>query len=382
MVPDGDHRPKSNAASGEALGPAINLRVALVHDWLVKYGGAERCLDELLELYPGSSLYTLLLDRGRVAERYHHAQPSPLQRLPGALKHHELLLPLMPAAWQLRAPIRGVDVVVSSSYACAKAVRVASGIPHVCYCHSPMRYAWDFEVEKGRLPAPVRPPAGLAMRAFRRWDRAKAANVRRFVANSTAVARRIRSFYGRDSTVVFPPVRTSFFTPGGDRSDEFLFVSRLVSFKRPDLVVEAFRGLPYGLNVVGDGRMRQLIERGAPPNVRFSGWLDDVRLREAYRAARALVHPGVDDFGIVMAEAQACGIPVIATAEGGAVDIVADGQTGWLVKSPTVESIRRAVLRAAGDDLDPTEIRARAERFSEDRFRLELHAIVLEEVGG
>ena len=283
--------------------------------------------------------------------------------------HHEWFLPLMPLSWALRKPIDGVDAVVSSSHACAKAVRITPGIPHLCYCHTPMRYAWFFESEKERFPSPMWPALRLAMVRFRRWDRKTADNVDAFLANSTAVAERIRRFYGRRAEVVHPPVRTERFTPGSERTDVFLFVGRLVAYKRPDLVVDAFAGLEEQVAIVGEGHLGAELKARATPNVSFLGDVDEDRLVQLYRAARAVVAPGEEDFGIAMAEAQACGTPVIALNEGGARDIVEDGVTGWLMERATVEHLRNAVRRAARDDLDSAEIRRRAERFSATRFR-------------
>jgi glycosyltransferase involved in cell wall biosynthesis len=288
----------------------------------------------------------------------------------------------MPLAWRLREPVDGVDAVVSSSHACAKGVRVANGVTHLCYCHTPMRYAWDFAAEAGRFPAPIRPAARAGMAWFRRWDRATATRVDRFVANSTAVAERIRRFYGRRAEVVHPPVRTDFFTPGGEREDWFLYVGRLVSYKRPELVVEAFRGLDARLRVIGDGHLRERLEREAPPNVEFLGERGEEQLRDLYRRARAFVYPADEDFGIVMAEVQACGTPVIGLRRGGAVDIVQDGETGWLLDRQDVAQVRRAVERAAVEDLDSDAIRRNAERFASDRFREQMRRVVAEAVDG
>ena len=205
-----------------------------------------------------------------------------------------------------------------------------------------------------------------------------AAHVDRFVANSTAVADRIRRFYGREAEVIYPPVDTEFFTPGGERGDEFLFVGRLVSYKRVDLVVRAFEGLPHRLLVVGEGHLAERLKATAPSNVRFLANVDDAALRDLYRSARALVYPADEDFGIVMAEAQACGTPVVALAAGGALDIVRPGETGWHIEGQSVDELRRAVERAATEDLDPAVIRASAERFAPERFRRELRAAVNE----
>jgi glycosyltransferase involved in cell wall biosynthesis len=244
-----------------------------------------------------------------------------------------------------------------------------------------MRYAWDFESEAQRFPAPVRPAARMLMAWFRRWDRATAGRVDRFVANSTAVAERIGRFYGRTAEIVHPPVRTDFYTPGGERRDYFLYVGRLVGYKRPELAVEAFRGLGERLLVVGEGQLRDELARIAPANVEFLGEVSEERLRDLYRGAKALVYPAEEDFGIVMAEAQACGTPVIGLAAGGALDIVRDGVTGWLLERQDMEELRRAALRAAAEELDAGEIRRNAERFSSERFRAELSDVVEDAVG-
>ena len=334
----------------------------------MRYAGSERCVAEMLRVYPDARLVTTVVQRDALPAELGRAEPSFLQHLPGATSHHEWLLPLMPAAWRT-TQLRDVDVVVSSSHACANAVRVAPGIPHLSYCHTPMRYAWDFDSEAERFPALIRPAARVGMRVFRRWDRRIAARIDRFLANSSAVAERIEQFYGRDATVVHPPVRTDYFTPNGAVREGFLFVGRLVPYKRADLAVEAFRSLPYELSVVGTGPGAESLRRGAPPNVRFVGDVDDEELRRLYRAALALVAPGVEDFGIVMAEAQACGTPVLAPDAGGARDIVADGVTGRLFEPGSVAAVSSAVREAAERPFVFDEIASAAQRFSAARFR-------------
>jgi glycosyltransferase involved in cell wall biosynthesis len=356
------------------------MQLAVAHDWMVTYAGSERAVEEIVRAYPDARLLTALVERERLPQTLRRAEPSFLQHVPTATRHHEWLLPAMPLAWSMRRPIAGVDAVVSSSHACAKAVRIADGIPHLCYCYTPMRYAWDFESEKQRFPTAVRPAARILMSWFRRWDRATAEKVDEFVAISTAVAERIARCYGRSARVIFPPVQTDRFTPGGERSDAFLYVGRLVGYKRPDLVVSAFAGLRDRLLVVGEGHLLPSLRRRATPNVTFLGHVDEQELLDLYRTARALVFPAEEDFGIAMVEAQACSTPVIGLDRGGARDIVADGVTGWLVEQPTVESVRTAIRRAATEHLDPAEIRRRAERFSAARFRTEFTQAVDEMV--
>jgi len=356
----------------------LGLRVAIAHEWLVRYAGSERCVEQMLLAFPGARLLTTVVDPTRLPDIMRSAEPSWLQRVPGGVTHHEWLLPLMPAAWRSLPPLADVDVVVSSSHACAKAVRRPPHIPHVCYCHTPMRYAWWFEEEADRFPRSLRPAARVGMAAFRRWDRSMAAGVTHFLANSTAVARRVEECYGRQATVVHPPVDTEFFHPGGVRGEEFLYVGRLNGYKRPELVVEAFRGLPHRLTVVGAGQLEAQLRAAAPPNVTLVGEVDRDRLRDLFRTARALVFPVNEDFGITIAEAQACGTPVIALAEGGAPDIVRDGETGWLIRTQELAELRRAIRRAAVEDLDADAISCAAERFSAARCRRELRRVVAE----
>jgi glycosyltransferase involved in cell wall biosynthesis len=346
------------------------MRVAIAQEWIIKRGGSERCVEAMRTAFPGATVLTTLLDPDAVP-LLRDARTSFLQRIPGAAQHHEWLLPLMPLVWKTMA-VPDADLVISSSHACAKAVRVPAGVPHLCYCHTPMRYAWDFESERQRFPLPIRPLARRGMRAFRAWDRRSAAGVTKFIANSSAVAERIRRFYGRSAEVIHPPVRTDYFTPGGERGDYFLYVGRLVSYKRADLVVDAFSGLPDRLRVVGTGHLEKALRARAGSNVTFLGEVTDEQLRELYRSTRALVFPANEDFGIAMAEAQACGTPVISLQEGGAADIVQTGKTGWLIEEAGIEDVRQAVRRAAQEALDPALIRERAERFSQDRFVAEI----------
>jgi glycosyltransferase involved in cell wall biosynthesis len=358
----------------------MRMRIAVAHDWATQYAGSERVVEEILRAYPDAELLTTLVERDELPASLQRAQPSFLQRIPGATRHHEWLLPAMPLAWLLRTPVQGVDAVVSSSHACAKAVRYRSGIPHLCYCHTPMRYAWDFRSEEARFPAAMRPAARLMMAWFRRWDRATAERVDVFVANSSAVAERIGRFYKRAAQVIHPPVRTDRFSPGGDRTDTFLYVGRLVGYKRPDLVVDAFAELPQRLLIVGEGQLGARLRAQATPNVSFLGAVDEDTLLDLYRTCRALVYPVEEDFGIAMAEAQACGTPVIGLGRGGALDIVQHGTTGWLLDAPTVEQVRRAVRQAAREELSSSEIRQHAEQFAAPRFRERITAAIEEMV--
>ena len=352
------------------------MRVALAHDWLVRYAGSERVLEALLEIFPAADLYTTILEPARVQSDLHAANTSFIQHLPGSHAHHEWFVPLMPLAWRLTTLPDNVDLVISSSHCCAKAVRPPAGVPHLCYCHTPIRYALDFEAERQRFPTPLRPAARLLMARLKHWDRAVAPRVTHFVANSSAVKERIERFYGRDAEVVHPPVRTEFFTPGGERGERFLFVSRLTGYKHPELVVEAFAELPFEIDIVGRGSLLESLRASATTNVRFLPQVSDEDLRSLYRRARALVYPIEEDFGIVMAEAQACGTTVIGLSAGGALDIVEHGVTGWLIGRQDPRELRAAVVEAASEGLDTAAIRRAGERFSIERFQSAMREIV------
>jgi glycosyltransferase involved in cell wall biosynthesis len=362
------------------------MRVALVHDWLTGMRGGEKVLAELCALFPRADVYTLVHREGATPpiEDGRRVVTSALQRMPFGRTHHRYYLPLFPLAARSLRVEGPLDLVISSSHAAAKAVRVPPGARHVCYCHSPMRYVWDergdyFSFGRARLAR----RAALApwRAALRRWDRRTAEGVDLFVANSEHVRARILAAYGRDAVVVHPPVDTDFFTPpdaGAARDDAALVVSALVPYKRVDLAVRAFSGSGRRLLVAGGGTERRALERVAGPGVELLGRVSDERLRELYRASRVLVFPGREDFGIVPVEAQACGLPVVAFGEGGALETVVDGRTGVLFREQTAAALLDAVARAEATVFDPEALRASALRFSRERFRREILAVLNE----
>jgi glycosyltransferase involved in cell wall biosynthesis len=344
-------------------------RVLIAHDWMTQFAGSERCVLELTRAFPNHRIYTAVLRRDRLPPPLGDAAASFVQRIPGATSHHEWFLPLMPVAWETRRVPPDVDVVVSSSHSCAKGIRVPAGLPHLCYCHTPMRYAWHFDMEAGRFPRPLRLPARAAMAFMRMWDVRTSQRVTKFVANSSWTAAQIGDYYGRTAEVVHPPVQVDFFTPGDEpKNGFFLCVGRLVAYKRPDIVVRAFAELPHRLVVVGDGPLRPMLERAATRNVHFVRDLDDVGLRELYRGALAMIHLGIEDFGITLAEAQSCGTPVIAFDAGGARDIVRPGLTGWLISDLEAELVN-AVSEAVDQPFAPSAVHDSARRFAPERFR-------------
>src|SRR5574337_504411 len=377
------------------------LRVALIHDWLITLGGADRVLLALHDVFPQAPVFVALHALGRLPESFRRldVRGTWLQRLPGATRRHRWLVPLMPFAFA-HLNLHGYNVIVSSSHACAKGVIVPHGAIHVCYCHTPMRYAWDLPQEYlAATPAIVRPATRAALAWLRQWDRATAQRVDYFIANSHFVAGRIRQHYGREATVIYPPVDTEFFTPAEgvalphvpssahtprkepDERGFHLVVSRLVGYKRVRVAVEAFNELGRPLVVVGDGPERTRLKAVARGNVRVVGEVSDAVLRGYYRQCRALVFPGEEDFGMVPVEAQACGRPVIAYGRGGALESVADGVTGIFFEEQTPEALAAAVRKADDVRWDGATIRRHAQRFSHQRFVKEITNFIAAVVG-
>ena len=357
--------------------------MVLVHDWLTGMRGGEKVLAVLCRMFPDADLLTLVHARGSVTRAIEgrRVRTSIIQRLPGATRFYRQYLPLFPVAIE-GFDLDDADLVISSSHCAAKAVVPPGRAVHVCYCHSPMRYAWDqfphyFGPERvGPLLSRLAQPA---MAAMARWDRATARRVHRFLANSQYVAGRIARYYNRQASVLYPPVDTHFFTPGDEPPEPYLLVvSALVPYKRLELALSAAARLDLPLKIVGTGPDLARLRGLAGPGVEFLGALDDEALRGVYRRARAVLMPGEEDFGIVPVEAMACGRPVVARARGGAVETVVHGRTGVLVDSDRPEAFAEAI--AALDDLtlDPAAARAQAERFSIAVFERGFRAAVAE----
>ena len=352
-------------------------RVALVHYWLVGMRGGEKVLEELCAMFPGADIYPHVAVPERQSERLraHRIEESFIARLPFARRHYQRYLPLMPRALE-QFDLAGYDLVISSESGPAKGVIPAPETPHLCYCHSPMRYLWDqfhtYRAGAGRLTRAAMP---LIAHSLRQWDVTSAARVDRFAANSTHVAARIGKYWRREADVVHPPVALADFAPvaPAERGDFYLWAGELAPYKRPDLAIEAFRRLGRPLVMIGGPEAtRRRLAAQAPENVTVLGQVDFPTLRAHLARARALVFPGEEDFGIVPVEAMASGRPVIAYGRGGALDTVIDGETGLLYREPTAEGLAEAVLRfeAEGlDRIDPAALAARAARFSPEAFR-------------
>jgi glycosyltransferase involved in cell wall biosynthesis len=349
------------------------MKIAFVHDWLTGMRGGEKVLDVLCERFPDAELFTLVHTRGAVSPAIERLQPhtSFLQRLPLVAKYYRHCLPLFPTAIE-QFSFDGFDLVVSVSHCCAKSIVRPGRVPHVCYCLTPMRYAWDqFDAYFG--PDRVGPLGSRVMRPvmarLARWDRETATRVDRYVAISHYVAGRIGRYYNRRSAVVHPPVDTDFYTPESRSSSAgFLIVSALVPYKRLDVAIEACRRVNVPLTIIGTGPEEARLRAQAGPDVRFLGWLRDEEIRTHYRSAAATLLPGTEDFGIVPVESQACGTPVVALDDGGARETVIDGKTGILVPEPTAEAFASALNRALDSSFDLAAARANALRFSKQQF--------------
>jgi glycosyltransferase involved in cell wall biosynthesis len=375
--------------------PARAPSVAIVHDWLYTWAGAERVLARMLALFPDASLFTTfdalpapLRDglQGRVP------RTTWLQRLPGIATRHRAALPLMPAAIA-SLDLRGFDLVLSSSHAVAKGVRVPPGARHVCYCHTPMRYAWDLRdeyLDATGWTGVTRQGAAWLLDRLRAWDRRTADGVHDFVANSAFVAARIARNYGREAAVIHPPVDVDAFTPGGVRGGHFVTAGRLVPYKRVDLMVEAFRARPdLELRVVGDGPQGDALRRTAPANVRFLGRLPHEALVAELRGARAFLFGAEEDFGIAPLEAQACGTPVLAYRRGAVEETMRAlgahaAPTAVLFEAQEPGSLLDAIARFERDGgaITADACRANAMRFATARFDTSLHDFIAARVPG
>ena len=357
------------------------MRVAVIHDWLTTWAGAEGVLERLLTLLPQADLYAVI-DTLPTVHRSGLLGRTPrttlLQHTPRLAEHYRTLLPLMPMAikaWDFSR----YDLIVSSSHAVAKNVTVPKGVRHVCYCHTPMRYAWALEntyLDTSGIRGPKAWLVRKLLSRLRDWDRRGADGVTDFVANSSYIAARIRRCYGRESVVVHPPVATDLFTPGdAPRSTTFVTSGRVVQYKRVDVLVDAFRMRPNErLVVIGDGPARAAIAATAPPNVVFTGRLPLPALRTHLQTARAFLFAAEEDFGITPLEAQACGTPVIAFGRGAAIETIRGldhaAATGVFFRAQTPDAVVRALddFEANAERITPEACRQNALRFSTPHF--------------
>lgn len=356
--------------------PGRGRRVALVHDWLNQSGGAEYVLEVLVRMFPGAPVYTSMYaaDRMPAAYRSWDIRTSFMQHLPAVTRRHQLYMPVYPLAFGARNLV-DYDLVISNKSGFCHGIRTGPTTTHVCYCLAPTRFLWQYEAYAAREA--LGRAVNLALRPFlgplRRWDYAAAQRVDHFIAISREIQERIRRYYGRESTVIYPPVDIQRFSARAQGpGDYFLAGGRLIPYKRTDLAVRACSELGLRLLVFGDGRDRAALERMAGPSVTFLGRVPADELARLFASARAFIFPGLEDFGIAPVEAQAAGRPVIAFAGGGSLETVAPGRTGEFFAEQTVASLKDALERFDPLAYDPAACRANAEQFGEERFVEEL----------
>ncbi|MFA5925708.1 MAG: glycosyltransferase [Parcubacteria group bacterium] len=354
-----------------------NLRIALVHDFLNQYGGAERVLLALHEMFPEAPIYTLLYDKEKLRGKFEGAdvRTSFLRRFPKFLqKRHKWLLPFMPTAPET-FNLRDFDLVISSSSAFAKGIVIKPKTLHVCYCHSPMRYVWDWNekyLRDQKMGKSKKLFSRMILNYIRMWDRVASDRVDYFIANSKTTQERIKKYYRSESEVVYPPVDTD--AVGGDiaKEDFFLIVSRLVPYKKIETAIEAMNKLDMPLVIIGEGSKKYTayLKKIAGPKIKFTGWKSDEEIKNYYKRSRAFLFPSEDDFGITPVEAMAQGTPVLALRRGGARETVIEGVTGEFFGDPTVESLADGVRRLISreGEYDQERIRSEALKFSKDKF--------------
>jgi len=353
----------------------VKPRVAIVCDWLISRGGAERVISEIAEVFPDAPIYTSIFNKNIFPEfKDREIHTSFIQKMPLAQKKHHLYLPFMPYAFE-QFDLSKYDIVISSSHSCAKGIITKPQTLHICYCHSPMRYAWDncheYFAQYG-LPKILHSRAKKLLHDLRIWDRLSAERTDFFVTNSSHVQKRIQKYYRKESEIIYPPVDTEKFQLSKKEGQYFLAVGRLTPYKRFDLVVETFNQLQMPLVVVGTGKEEKRLQKMAGRFVTMLGHISDDELCDMYKKATALIFPQVEDFGIIPLEAMACGKPVIALGRGGALETVIPGKTGLFFENQTVEDLKKTVLEFSALKWDSSEIRKHAEKFNKSIFREKL----------
>jgi len=352
--------------------------IAFVHDWLVDWGGAENVLSALLELFPAAPIYTLVYNQEgscKTLVQGHQVYTSFLQKIPNAKKHYRSFLPLMPLAIE-QFDLSSFDIIISSSHAVAKGVITGPDQLHICYIHSPIRYAWDLQHQYLREAGLVRGIKSVLARLFlhyiRNWDVGTANRVNSFVANSGFIKRRVMKVYHRSADVIYPPVDIDVFEECSDKDEYYLAASRMVPYKKLDIIIKAFRAMPdKKLIIVGDGPDRKKLESIKPPNVDMLGYLERKDLIDYLQRAKAFIFAAEEDFGILPVEAQACGTPVIAYGKGGALETVINGKTGLFFMEQSTENILTAILKFEDKEVffSSTVIRENSIRFGKPRFK-------------
>ncbi len=349
------------------------MNLAIVHDWLNQIGGAEDVLEHLVRYYPQAPVFTSMYAPDIMPKAYREwdIRTTWMDKLPGIHRHHQRYLPLYPFAWG-SVNLSGFDVILSNKSGFCHGIHTNPSALHICYCLAPTRYVWNLDsyLDRENFGPHVRLAARLTARLFRRWDYEAAQRVTHFIAISTEIQARIRRYYHRNSTIIYPPVEVAErFTPSSTTDDYYLVVSRLIPYKRIDLVVQACTQLDLPLLIAGKGRDRERLESLAGPTIQFLGFVPDEDLPGLFARCKAFIFPGLEDFGIVPVQAQAAGRPVIAYRGGGALDTVIPGRTGEFFTEQTVESLVKTLEAFDPSRYDPAEIRRHAMRFDSAVFQ-------------
>lgn len=359
-------------------------RIAIVTDWMTSFGGETRVLLAFHEMFPDAPIYTTVYNPKNVPQ-FSKAKviTSFIDRLPFTKKKHQLFLGLMPLAFE-SFDLSEYDIVISSSHACSKGIITKVDTLHICYCHTPMRYAWDDCHRYINENAPLKKFGGkwLAsklMHKIRMWDRLAADRVDSFLANSKYIRKRILKYYMRDSKVIYPPIQTSNFQISQDKGNFYLAGGRLIENKRFDLIVEAFNDLGYPLKIFGKGPQMEALKAMAKPNIEFLGFVTDEETAELYSKAKAYIVPQLEDFGITTVEAMSAGTPVIGLKDGGTQEIVIDGVTGVLMEEQSSLCLIQMVKKIESMKFDPNVIRQNALKFDVARFKREIKNFVTAE---
>lgn len=361
----------------------MNPKIAIVCDWLVSRGGAERVIKAISDMFPRAPIYTAIYNKKRLPEfADREVVTSFIQKLPFAQTKHYAYLPLMPYAFE-NFDLSKFDIVISSSHSCAKGIITKPQTLHICYCHSPMRYAWDNcheYFEQFGVPSLLRRKAKKILHELRIWDRLAAERVDAFIANSEHVKKRIWKYYKKDSTVIYPPIETKTFNIKHGELNEryFLAVGRLTPYKRFDLLIDVFNDLNLPLVIVGTGKDEKNLKKRAGRFITFLGTVPDDELADIYGRAKALVFPQSEDFGIIPLEAMATGKPVIAFGSGGALETIIPGETGLFFYEQTHESLKKAVLEFGALKWDAEKIRKHCEKFDRAIFEKNLKNFIEE----
>lgn len=363
--------------------PPMQPKVALVCDWLVSHGGAERVISAIASMFPTAPIFTTIYNESLFPEYKDRVVTSFINKLPGSRMKHHLFLPLMPYAVE-QFNLSEFDIVISSSHSCAKGIITKPSTLHICYCHTPMRYCWgNFQeyFDRFGVPAPLKKSARKILHQLRLWDKLAADRVDRYIANCAHVSARISKYYRKDSQVIYPPIYCKKFVPaaGGGVGGYFLAVGRLTPYKRFDLLVDTFNELKMPLVIVGRGPQEKELKNKAGRFITFLGHISDDELVKVYQNSLALVFPQEEDFGLIPLEAMSCGKPVIAYGKGGALETVIVGKTGLFFYEQTAESLKKAVLECGALKWNSLNIRSHAEQFDLSIFEKKLKNFVDEE---